>query len=298
MTLVERRIIGVDFSGGGEDDQVGDTWVTEGSFDGDTTLTIDNCRRISRDDLRDLLMNLPPSAVAAMDFPFGVPQDFAHDEFGFCGDFMCEIWAIIEEIFKHKPNYIKDIRPCFRGNGRLRRFNKLLRQWDRAHFPEAFSPFNPAAPEMSPMTFLGMRMLHTLWTQTNCRVPPLHNDRRTGPVLLETMPGVILSALCLPSQKYKSYRRADQKAERLRNRYEIWDGLENILTLPVKNLDHWHKRSGNNHDCLDSVVAAIAAAMWAKDSTLFHHPEEHQGDGLRDAARLEGCIYGLKCITQ
>ncbi len=296
--MAEQRIIGVDFSGAGEDYQVGNTWVTEGRFDGDTTLTIDNCRPISRDELSDLLMNLPSNAVAAMDFPFGVPQDFAKAEFGFTGTLMPEMWHIISKKLDNNPQYIREIRPRLRS-GELQKFNKLMRQWEQKHFSQiALSPLNPALPDMFPMTFRGMKMLHTLWTTTKCKVPPLDIAGRTGPVLLETMPGVVLSALCLPYQKYKLNNNKEQKTERLENRKKILDGLAKFCALPVENLDAYRKNCESNDDCLDSVVAAVAAALWAKDPTLFHQPEYHQDPDLLAAAKKEGCIFGLKCIME
>ena len=125
--MAERRIIGVDFSGGGEDNEVGNTWVTEGHFVGATTLRIDNCRAISRDDLTNLLMGLPPSAIVAMDFPFGVPHLFAAHEFGFAGNFMHEMWEIISDEMQNQPNYIAELRPRLGRGGDLQQFNSLIR---------------------------------------------------------------------------------------------------------------------------------------------------------------------------
>ena len=33
----------------------------------------------------------------------------------------------------------------------------------------------------------------------------------------------------------------------------------------------------SSHDCLDSVVAALAAALWATDPTLFRLPDTGEG---------------------
>jgi hypothetical protein len=294
--MAPRRIIGVDFSGEDGDDKVGKTWVTKGLFDGDK-LTIEDCHPISRNDLKKLLMKLPDCAVAAMDFPFSVPAAFAREEFKFKGTLLPEMW---ETIYNqgNLPKYIKKIRPRLRKGGNLQKFNKLMRQWDSTHFPEAYPPLNPAVPEMSPMTFYGMKMLHTLWKNTNCKVPPLDNTGRTGPVLLETMPGVILRAFCLPSKNYKTNNRKEQETERLENRKKILDGLAKFCALPVENLDAQRKNCEANDDCLDSIVAAVSAALWAKDPTLFHQPEDHQDPDLLAAAKKEGCIFGLKCIME
>ena len=71
--MAERTIVGVDFSGGKADTTVENTWVTKGCFSGNV-LTIDKCYPISRTELKQLLLKLPNDTVAALDFPFGVPQ--------------------------------------------------------------------------------------------------------------------------------------------------------------------------------------------------------------------------------
>ena len=175
-----------------------------------------------------------------------------------------------------------------------------MRQWEQNHFPQiAFSPLNPAAPEMAPMTFHGMNMLHTLWKKTNCKVPPLHEAKHTGPVLLETMPGVLLHTFCLPAKDYKKPNKSNE-GDPKSVRCEILDGLEK-KTLPVmlRIPDNIRKQCIENDDCLDSLVAAIGAALWAKDESLFHRPEDHHGDpALRAAAQMEGCIYAPKAVKK
>ena len=293
--MTERRIVGVDFSGGGEDNQVGNTWVTEGYLDGSTTLTISDCRPISRNDLRELLQDLPPSAVAAMDFPFGVPKSFAENEFDADGSLMPDMWDKLSTKVKNDPGYITKTGERLGKNGNLRQFNKVLREWDRKHFPSrAFSPLNPASPQMFRMTFHGMKMLNELWRKTKCSVPPLDCPDRTGPELLETMPGAALEAVGLPSTNYKNNKGRNALAN-LRNRKEIIDGLPGKFGIEMPNLrDGCYDLCIFNDDALDSIVAAVVAALWANDKdkarTLFHRPEDHK-DTVLAAAKREGCIY-------
>ena len=144
--MAERKIIGVDFSGAGEGDELGKTWVTEGRFDGGK-LTIDNCRQISRNDLEKLLIKLPSCAVAAMDFPFSVPLAFAN-QLGHSGSEMPALWAKVSSIetleqFKDKS---KD-------------YAELLRVGDLEH-PNVQPALHVAGrPVMVNMTFYGMQML-------------------------------------------------------------------------------------------------------------------------------------------
>ena len=291
--MAERTIVGVDFSGGDDDDKVGKTWVTKGYSDGGK-LTICDCYPISRNDLEKLLMNLPSSAVAAMDFPFGVPQSFAKAEFGFTGTLMHDMWELVSNKLNDEPEYIKKIRPRLRKGGNRQKFNKLLREWDQKHSPNiALSPLNPARPDMFPMTFHGMKMLHTLWKKTGCRVPPLDDDERTGPVLLETMPGVALDARKLPYTEYKN-NNGPNALRNLDNRKKIIDHLPDKFGITLPNFEDYRDLCIFNDDALDSIVAALVAAMWANDESLFHRPEDHLDPAVLAAAKSEGCIYAPK----
>ena len=183
--MADTTIIGVDFSGAIK----GAPWVTKALLQGDR-LILESCFPLPREELTERLLDLckNPNAVAGMDFPFGVPETFAEKEFSFKGTLMPEMWKIIADQ-DDLPRYIKEIRPRLREKD-LQKFNKCLRRWDEIHFPAVvLSPLNPANPDMFPMTFYGMKMLHTLWKKSECRVPPLDDADRRGAVLLETMPG-------------------------------------------------------------------------------------------------------------
>ena len=298
--MAERKIIGVDFSGAGKDNQVGNTWVTEGRFDADS-LAIDNCYQISRTKLEKLLSGLPPDAVAALDFPFGVPQAFAKAEFDFEGTLMHEMWEKVSNKLDNNPQYIKDMKDRLGKKGELRKFNKLLRQSDSAHFPDdAFSPLNPASPQMFPMTFRGMKMLHALWTKTECKVPPLDIAGRAGPVLLETMPRLVLKSRGLPYENYKN-NKGSNVLKNLANRQVIFKKLPlpDNFGIVLRKLKDYRDLCVFNDDALDSIVAAVAAALWAKDKTLFHRPEDHHDNpAVLEAARRDGCIYAPKLIKK
>ena len=298
--MVERRIIGVDFSGGGNDSQVGNTWVTEGRFDGDMALCIDNCRPISRDDLTDLLTHLPANAVAAMDFPFGVPRSFCEKEFDANGALMHEMWDKISTKVKNDPDYITKMKGRLGKDGDLRQFNKVVREWDQRHFPSrAFSPLNPASPQMFSMTLHGMKMLHSLWTNTRCEVPPLCELGRDGPVLLETMPGAALEARGLPSTEYKNNKGPNALCN-LKNRKVIVENLSCKFGITLRDFEKYRDLFIFNDDALDSIVAALVATLWAsdKEKTLFHRPEDHKDHAVLAATKREGCIYAPKRIQK
>ena len=292
--MTKQKIIGVDFSGAGRDNEVGNTWVTTGNFDGTRKLTIDVCRPVSRKKLEQLLTGLPSSAVAALDFPFGVPESFAAKEYQFKGTLMHEMWEIVSEKVHHDPKYVQKMRCRLRTGGDLNELNKTLRKWDKRHFSEtAYSPLNPANPEMFPMTFCGMKMLHALWKETNCRIPPLDNAVRTGPVLLETMPGAALKARGLGYTPYKN-NKGRNAVKNSNNRKVIIEKLPCKFGIDMPNLQDYRDLCMFSHDALDSMVAAAVAALWAMDETLFHKPEDHQDPAMRYAAKKEGCIYAPK----
>ena len=66
-------IVGVDFSGAKADNA---TWVTQGRLEGQS-LRILSSRSMPRAELADMLASLPTETVAALDFPYSVPQQFA-----------------------------------------------------------------------------------------------------------------------------------------------------------------------------------------------------------------------------
>jgi hypothetical protein len=74
MAGIVLEIAGVDFSGAKTDDR---TWVTRGRLNGHV-LALGDCKAVTRAQLTELLLHLPQGTVAALDFPFSVPQSFAH----------------------------------------------------------------------------------------------------------------------------------------------------------------------------------------------------------------------------
>ena len=90
------------------------------------------------------------------------------------------------------------------------------------------------------------------------------------------------------------------------------NGLAERSGIAIMNLAEFGGQCLESHDCLDSVVAAVAAALWVKDPYLFRRPgDPRPGDTEEwppaprrrqasagamamtelDAARLEGWIY-------
>ena len=295
--MAETQILGVDFSGARSDKN---TWITKGWLTGNA-LSIERCCSIRRNELTDFLKTLGSNAVAGLDFPFGVPLGFAHI-LTTRASTMPDVWAAVGDMCL--DDFI-DKRNEFVGDARKK---ELLRAGD-IHFPGCYSSLHDVNPNMVPMTFYGMKMLYQL-REDYGEVPPLREGGRDGPLLLETMPGAILWSLNLPAKNSgKGYKTA---RDALQRRKEILNGLgpQSGITLSYRD-GNITKGCLENHDGLDSLVAAVGAAMWVQPQRDFREPdgertvEEVAAGSSRlsraspnvrdmveiDAARLEGWIY-------
>ena len=267
------KIAGVDFSGAKTDDR---TWVAAGALEGDA-LTLGDCRPVGRDELSQVLLAMPAGSVAALDFPFSVPENFARFWLPSAAN-MPDLWAQassmdLTQFLKLRDQYVA-------GRGEPKRLCDL-------RFPECYSCLHKANPNMVPMTFYGMRMLGPLW-QAGCSVPPLENTNASSSsqagkaVLLEAMPGAALKAMKLP---YKGYKKGSNA---LKLRQEILGGLEGRSGVKIRNLSRFRTLCLESHDALDSVVATVIASLWARDPSVFWRPDVSGPDGV---ALLEGWLY-------
>ena len=264
------NIIGVDFSGAKPDQN---TWMAQGFTDG-PTLTLTECQPISRSELRDLLAGTTVPTVAALDFPFSAPQSFA----AFWtppAQTMPDLWAAAASMEQEQFIGLRDLFVTEQGEP------KRLAD---THFPECYSCLHKANPNMVPMTFRGMQMLHHLWA-ADCQVPPLDCTGRNQTVLLEAMPGAALKAFGLPYKGYKNGKRAWEL------RQQIMKKLASSSLVDIHGLPRFQERALLNHDCLDAIVAAVVATLWARDPSLFRCPEPEQSDTFDPVVMLEGWLY-------
>ena len=268
-------IVGVDFSGHRDDRN---TWVARGRLESGGALRLDSVQPARRADLHDLLATVPTPAVVALDFPFGVPAGFAADLSP-----------------KRPPHAMPDLWRTVSGmsagdfltaRGRFVVANgEIKRSGDARHFPESYSPLHRANPNMLPMTFEGIRLLHR-WREAYPRrwhVPPLEPPAPPARTvtLLELMPGAFLKAVGLP---YKGYKKGCRAAEL---REEITGTLAAASGIRLPNLDSVRMGCHASDDFLDAVAAAVGAACWVKDKNRFRHPRPDE----LVMARLEGWIY-------
>lgn len=275
------NIIGIDFSGAKSDRN---TWVAYGYLKSGGALEFEGANVISRRDVANLLMAVSTPAVAAIDFPFGVPQGFS-EFLSIYGDLnaMPDVWRIIDDMSLEDFYAARD---AF-----VRRFGEPKRAGDAAHFSESFSPLHKVNPNMLPMTYRGIRLLHRLYGESPDRwaVPPIEasHSQAESVTLLETMPGAFLKSI---GAIYKGYKRPKSTRQRDERRNAILDAIQRNSSIALPNLSELRADCVASDDCLDAVVAAVAAAEWAQNLARFRHPS---ADELA-AARLEGWIYALQ----
>ena len=294
-------IIGLDFSGA-QSETKANTWIAQGHLDNDGGLWLDSAHPIRRDDLHDLLADVEVPAVVAMDFPFGVPAALtAHLNIAGSAE-MPAVWGAVAGMtwgnFENQRNALV--------NAGLpdQRLDCCPREPMRAgdaiyhHRPNSYSPLHRVNPDMLPMTYRGICMLHHLHLGNPLRwhIPPMEprNAAMETVTLLELSPREFLRSIALPFEGYKGGQQF------LQLRMQILNGLGAASGVPLHYPDTVHFACRANDDCLDAVVAAAGAAMWAQDYTRFHPPwmwvqnrarfRHPTRDEIPDA-RLEGWIY-------
>ena len=276
------KIIGVDFSGGGTDKSKGKTWICSGEFDG-KALELEDLRQISRQELKAVIKKSDDATVIALDFPFAVPESFLK----FWGNTDCEVssaekmpdlWKSTKRLKKTNRQIIDWCKEFINQRKKAKEDPVQPKRVCDESYPESLSPLNL---RMSLMTIQGMRLLHDLWEEGSCRVLPLHCPKRSGPKLLEVMPGAVLKTLKLPYKTYKSGPSA------FVNRRKILDKLPNRSPITITNLSSFRDHCMFSDDCLDAIVAALAASLWHSHKEVFRHPDKYESE----LAQKEGWLY-------
>lgn len=282
--MAERTIVGVDFSGAQTD---GKTWVAEGRLLSGEQLLLDHVQPILRKDLRQFLQSCNTSTVVALDFPFGLPR------------IVLESLKLSQNWPMQNLNNMRDVWPLIARMGlddykvECKKFSRHHKRTGDKHYSVSLSVLNS---RMVSMTYRGIELLHELHEECPDPwwIPPLDLGETPvdGITLLEVMPGAFLWSIGLDYSTVKSYKGKDSLDTRRAVIDRISEHAEEELRIPNLNDFRWGLRA--NDDCLDAVVAAVAAGLWAKDKARFFRPEDNPEPAMLKDAQLEGWIYAPK----
>ena len=270
------QIMGVDFSGAKGDNN---TWLTRAVLEG-TSLSLQEVRRVTRQELTETLAACAGPTVAALDFPFAPPKSFAAFWVPGCKT-MPDLWLAAASM---EYGDFLALRDEF-----VSRHGEPKRACDP---PESYSCLHMVNPIMVPMTFRGMQLLSGLWfgeTSNAISAPPLpgHSRPCSSAIteLLEVMPGAVLRRLGLPYKGYKGGARASERRQTI-------VAVLAERSLPIEfAFGEFEEPALRSHDALDSIVAAVAAALWAVAPDRFPQPQGEGEDGYDPAVLLEGWLY-------
>lgn len=220
--------------------------------------------------LRDPDSLLMRAEAIGLDFPFGLPVQFAEHLFG--GPFPEEGWWALARRFEElsRPEYLSALQDFRSTQGEPKRLT------DERH--SGASPLHRVQPDMGPMTFHGIRMI----AEDRSRYVVRPFESAQGQLLIEVYPGALVRRLEL-----------DREAARGAGRNEaILQAITTMDSLPV-DLDASQRRAClDRRDALDAVMAARLTAAAVIGGEVERAPESLiEGEGER--IRREGWIYGL-----
>jgi len=270
-----RLFAGVDFSGDMRDPRES-TWLSIVELR-DERLRIYRLDPTGRHGLQNYLRD-PDSTMMnveaiGLDFPFGLPIDFAHKLMG--GDFPEEgWWALAKRMEKlSRPEYLTAVQEFRDETGESKRHTDET--------AEAFSPLHRVNPDLGPLTYHGIRMIAE--DRSRYAVKPFESAQ--GKLLLEVYPDGFVRQLALPST-------ATPDGQGREHRRNILNALGRLDYLPIDLDDRVVKHCLSRRDALDAVIAARMAAVAVLTGEVERTPEELAPDAA-DRVRHEGWIYGL-----
>ena len=277
-------IIGIDYSGAKSDRN---TWVALGRLTSDGALVFDSAQMRRRSDVTELLATTSTPAVAGIDFPFGVPLEFA--------DFlntsegirsMPEAWRIVSDLRLEDFNAARDAfcGPVWRtkASGRckslLGKFLASAQSQSQHDSDDLLRHADDARTQPKPGRALACAPVAGI---RRCIRRSIKDRGYTSGN----------DAGCLSEVNRKPSIRDTRSPESLLDRDErrnrILDDLSSKSGVALPNLSELRDDCLINDDCLDAIVAAVAAACWVRNPERFRHPN---ADEL-STARLEGWIY-------
>jgi hypothetical protein len=276
-TLPQGRLFaGVDFSGDMRDPREA-TWLAIVELR-EERLRVHRLDATGRHGLQNYLRD-PDSTMMSveaigLDFPFGLPIDFAQKLMG--GDFPEEGWWALAKRMERlsRPDYLIALQEFRDETGESKRHTD-----DAA---EAFSPLHRVNPDLGPMTYHGIRMIAE--DRSRYAVKPFESAK--GRFLLEVYPGGFVKRLSLPAT-------STQEGQSRERRRQILNALGQLDYLPIELDDRLEKHCMSRRDALDAVIAARMAAVAVLTDEVERTPEELAPEDAH-RVRHEGWIYGLK----
>jgi len=271
-----RLFAGADFSGDMRDPRES-TWLAVVELR-EERLRVHRLDATGRHGLQNYLRDPDPTMMnveaIGLDFPFGLPLDFARKLMG--GDFPEEgWWALAKRMEKlSRPDYLIAVQEFRDETGESKRHT------DEA--AEAFSPLHRVNPDLGPMTYHGIRMIAE--DRSRYAVKPFESAK--GRFLLEVYPGGFVKQLSLPAT-------STQEGQSRERRRQILNALGRLGYLPIELDDRLVKHCLNRRDALDAVIAARMAAVAVLTDEVERTPEELAPEDAH-RVRHEGWIYGLK----
>jgi hypothetical protein len=269
-----RSFAGVDYSGDMRDPRDG-TWLAIVELR-DRVLHVKRLEATGRHGLQAFLRDpdtmLMRVEAIGLDFPFGLPLDFAERLLGqpFPGEGW---WALAKKMERlSRPDYLVAVQEFREEKGEPKRYTDEV--------AKAFSPLHRVNPDLGPMTYHGIRMI----AEDRSRYVVKPFESAIGRYLLEVYPGGFVKRF-LGSTGTEDDGRDRRRA--------ILDALGRVDPLPVRMDARAAGSCLGRRDALDAVIAARLAAVAVLTGEVERRPEDlAPGEGER--VRREGWIYGLQ----
>jgi len=221
--------------------------------------------------LRDPDTSLMNVEAIGLDFPFGLPIDFAEKIMG--GPFPEEGWWALAKKLERvtRPDYLVAIQEYRDELGESKRLTD-----ERV---SAFSPLHRVNPDLGPMTYHGIRMIAE--DRSRYAVKPFESAQ--GKLLLEVYPGGYVKRLALPPGE----------GDGRDHRRHILNALGGLGYMPIELQESMARSCLARRDALDAVIAARLTAVAVLSGEAERAPDDlAPGEGER--VRREGWIYGLQ----
>jgi hypothetical protein len=221
--------------------------------------------------LRDPDTSLMNVEAIGLDFPFGLPIDFAEKIMG--GPFPEEGWWALAKKLERvtRPDYLVAVQEHRDELGESKRLTD-----ERV---SGFSPLHRVNPDLGPMTYHGIRMIAE--DRSRYAVKPFESAQ--GKLLLEVYPGGYVKRLELPPGEGDGRDR----------RRLILNALGGLGYMPIELQESMARSCLARRDALDAVIAARLSAVAVLSGEVERAPDDlAPGEGER--VRREGWIYGLQ----